>query len=139
MLAAVAYRGEGSPPAAAADGDRAVETGQWYTDAAIWLRSVSASSATDDIFLPDEDVTNGWLAAVLYEAAAVKYGAFPVAEEVSIAFTDADMPLPMQEAAIWAVSSGLVQSGEYGLFSPYTTITRAEIAEIYFKYIRLFE
>ena len=136
MLATVLYRLEdaiasGSNPFAD------VPAGAWYTDAAIWAGAYGVVQGTDRGFEPGGFVTREQIAAMLYRYAGL-LGLDTTKRSPLSDFADgAATAAWADEAMRWAVSVRLFKGDDYGMLNPKGYATRAEVAALLQRMIRL--
>lgn len=118
-----------------------VKTGQWYSDAVIWANKngiVNGTSATT--FSPDAPVTREQLATILMRYANTFGHKTADMAELSVFPDAADADRWAQFAMRWAVAGELIRgkgSGANLSLSPRGNATRAEVATILMRFIRL--
>lgn len=137
MLATVLYRLEG----ATATGSSIftdVEAGTWYTEAVIWASAQKiVEGYGDSIFLPNTDISREQLAAMLYRYAK-SIGMDVTARGDMSGFSDAAHISDWASDAMgWAVGSGLIQGKPGGVLDPGGKATRAEVAAVLERMVRL--
>ncbi len=137
MLATVLYRLEG----ATATGSSIftdVEAGTWYTEAVIWASAQKiVEGYGDGIFLPNTDISREQLAAMLYRYAK-SIGMDVAARGDMSGFSDAAHISDWAGDAMgWAVGSGLIQGKPGGVLDPGGKATRAEVAAVLERMVRL--
>ena len=136
MLATVLYRLED----AAATGTNPfddVADGTWYTDAVIWASEEGIVQGTGKGFDPNANVTREQIATMLYRYA--KAIGLDVSGSAALdKFSDGDKTASWaQEALQWAVSVGLFQGNDNGALNPKGDATRAEVATLLMRMVKL--
>lgn len=102
----------------------------WYEKALAWAVEEGISDGTH----PDATITREQLVTMLH-----RFAGKPVAEGNLSAFTDGEMVSAWaKEAVAWAVKAGILQ-GSGGKLRPQATATRAETAQLLWKYCTAFE
>lgn len=102
----------------------------WYEKAQAWAVEEGISDGTH----PEATITREQLVTMLH-----RFAGKPVAEGNLSAFTDGEMVSAWaKEAAIWAVEAGILQ-GSGGKLRPQATATRAETAQLLWKYCTAFD
>lgn len=135
MLATVLYRLEGEPETAAAAFPD-VTDGAWYAKGAVWCANRGiVSGKTGGVFDPDGAVTREELALMLYRLAAPGKTDPPVEQH---SFVDGGTVSPWAaEAMTWAVDTGLVTGKSGGRLDPGGTATRAEVATMLERFVKI--
>ena len=136
MLATVLYRLEG----AEATGENPfadVKDGTWYTDAVIWASGAGIVTGTGSGFEPDAPVTREQIAVMLYRYA--NYLGLDTAARTPLGgFNDGAGTSPWASDAMqWAVSVGLFQGNADGSLNPGGEATRAEVATLLERMVKL--
>ena len=99
----------------------------WYEKALTWAVAQGISDGTR----PEATITREQLVTMLY-----RFAGAPVAEGDLSAFTDGEaVSTWAREAAIWAVEAGILQ-GSGGKLRPQDAATRAETAQLLWKYLQ---
>ncbi len=131
MLATVLYRKAGTPELAEGSRDNPFEdvpVDSWYADAIYWARANGIVSGVDAThFLPDKIVNREQTALMLW-----RYEGLPEVTELA---TCSDR-LTVSPYAIMGVSwawNSHVMKGSKGVFDPFGSTTRAQIAQILFN------
>lgn len=102
----------------------------WYEKALAWAVEQGISDGTH----PEATITREQLVTMLH-----RFAGKPVAEGDLSAFTDDKTVSPWaKEAVIWAVEAGILQ-GSGGKLRPQATATRAETAQLLWKYCTAFD
>ena len=136
MLATVLYRLED----AAATGTNPfddVADGTWYTDAVIWASAEGIVQGTGKGFDPNANVTREQIATMLYRYA--KTIGLDVSGSAALdKFSDGDKTASWAKDAMqWAVSVGLFQGNDTGALNPKGDATRAEVATLLMRMVKL--
>ena len=116
------------PTTAASTPFKDVKEGKWYTKPIKYVYDNKLMNGmTDTIFEPDSPMTRSMLVTVLWrvEDAPKPGGKTP--------FTDLKMKWYM-DAVAWAYENSIVKGTSEKAFSPNTSITREQIATIFFRY-----
>lgn len=102
----------------------------WYEKALAWAVEEGISDGTH----PEATITREQLATMLH-----RFAGEPAAEGDLSAFTDGEMVSAWaKEAVAWAVKAGILQ-GSGGKLRPQATATRAETAQLLWKYCTAFD
>jgi uncharacterized protein len=136
MLVTVLYRLE---DASATGGSTFadVDPAAWYAEAATWASETGIVNGTDKGFEPNAPVTREQIATILYRYANLigldtgtkgDLRSFPDGGETSGWASD---------AMAWAVSVGLFQGDETGALNPGGEATRAQVATLFERLVRL--
>lgn len=131
MLATILYRQAGSPVTAQDDHFSDVETGSWYSSAAVWASANGIITGySDGRFGPNDTVTREQIATILWRAAGT-----PAAGQ-GVAFADESSVSPFATQAVdWARGNGIISGKEGNRFDPKGNATRAEVAAILHRYL----
>ena len=138
MLVTVLYRLEDAPELAGSPepfGD--VDAGSWYAAAVAWAAGTGLVNGTDRGFEPNANISREQIAAILYRY--MKYLGFDVSAKGDLSrFEDGkDVSSWAQDAMAWAVGVGLFRGDENGCLDPRSNSTRAEVATLLMRLIRL--
>ncbi len=132
MVAQILYSMEGSP---AVEGKSPYSDvgNSWYTNAVVWAtRSGVVSGVGEGRFAPNEPITREQLAAMLW-----RYADRPTPAQTTLSFADAEEVSPWATQALcWAAEQKILQ-GYNNRVSPKNTATRAEAAQMIYKFIQL--
>ncbi|MDR1821002.1 MAG: S-layer homology domain-containing protein [Oscillospiraceae bacterium] len=113
-----------------------IPDGTWYTNAVTWAAENGVVSGTGGgQFSPDANITREQLALILYKyrgSPAVPAGALPFADGQSVSSWAAD-------AVKWCAISGIVSGKSDNMFDPQAGATRAEVATMLMRFVRLAE
>jgi hypothetical protein len=136
MLATVIYRLEDAKVSAGVSFDD-VEKDSWYADAVAWASAENIVTGTGRGFAPNEPVSREQIAVMFYRY-STKLG-LDTSGKVSLdSFADGSEASSWAEDALqWAVSSGLFKGNERGALNPKANATRAEVAELLRRMVRL--
>ena len=113
-----------------------VKSGAYYEDAVVWAAENGIVSGTgNNKFSPNDNITREQLIAIMYKLA--QFRGMDVSNKASLsAFKDAGkIAKYAQEAVKWAVAAGLTSGYEDGTFRPKGTATRAEYAQVLYKFL----
>lgn len=131
MIVTILYRLEGSPAAAQPSAFTDVAAGQWYTDGVAWANANGIVTGYDNgKFGPNDTITRGQMAAILYRYAA--YKGYDVSGRADLSgFADAcRVAAYAADSVRWAVQSGLISGTSATTLSPAGSATRAQAAAI---------
>ena len=136
MLATVLYRLEGAE-ATGKNPFADVADDAWYTDAVIWASGAGIVTGTGNGFEPDAPVTREQIAVMLYRYA--NYLGLDTGERTPLGgFNDGARTSPWATDAMqWAVSVGLFQGNADGSLNPGGDATRAEVATLLERMVKL--
>ena len=129
-LAAALYRAAGSPAVNASDFPD-VPAGSWYANAAAWAKANNVIAGYDDGRFGGEDpITREQTVTILW-----RYSGSPSASGED--FTDeADISAYANAAVDWSRANGVVSGNPDGSFNPQGHITRAQIAQVLYQYLK---
>ena len=138
MLVTVLYRLEDEPEftgSLASLGD--VDVKSWYAEAVAWASETGLVNGTDRGFEPNANITREQIATILFRYA--KYIGLDTSEAGDVStFNDGDkVSTWAQEAMAWAVEAGLFKGDDTGSLNPLGNATRAEVATLLMRLIRL--
>lgn len=138
MLVTVLYRLSGDSTPAQSAGFTDVPAGAWYADAVAWAKANGiVSGVSSDRFAPEENVTREQTAAILSRYSTYKGQTLPTG---SAAFADqAQISDYAQQAVASMQAAGLIQGRENNRFAPKEKSTRAEVATILMRYVKMTE
>ena len=136
MLATVLYRLEGAT-AAGTNPFADVADDAWYAPAVIWASGAGIVTGTEIGFEPDKPVSREQIATMLYRYANLL--GLDTSSKASLnGFRDGNEVSPWASDAMrWAVSVGLFQGDGNGALNPKNDATRAEVAAIIERMIKL--
>ena len=138
MLVTVLWRLDGKPDSAAADGFDDVPGDQWYSEAVSWAAANGiVDGYGDGRFGPDDPITREQMAVILYRYCAVK--GYETSEPADISrYDDAESVSSWaREAMCWANAAGLITGMTETTLAPKETATRAQVATILMRFVRL--
>lgn len=138
MLTTVLYRLAGRPEVNGTSfNDVAAE--QWYADSISWaVENQIAYGTASGMFSPDRAVSRQELAVILWNYAKTIGVETAAADNTSLSFKDTDQAEVWARPALqWASSSGILQGDDNGLLNPADPATRAEVAAILERFIRI--
>ena len=102
--------------------------GAWYyDDVAAIIESGLMNGISDDLFAPEQPVTRGMIATILYRLSGENGAA-------GTAFPDVAADAWYGPAVAWASSAGVVNGLDTGLFAPLTNTTREQIVVMLYRY-----
>ena len=136
MLVTVLYRAEGEPSVEGLKNPfKDVADGQWYTKAVIWAADKGIVNGTSETtFDPDANITREQIAAILH-----RYAGKPETKGDLASFPDAATVSDYAKTAMaWAVEKGII-GGSDGKLDPRSNATRAQVAAILMRYLKLAE
>ncbi len=140
MMAAILWRMEGSPDPSNENPFTDVPADEYYTDAITWTNERGIFDGYGGgLFGPDDPITRQQLATIFYRYAGYKgYDLTPT--DSLDRFTDkGEIADWAQEAAQWAVGSGLMFGTSNTTFAPTDTATRAQIAAMLHRFIEKYD
>ena len=140
MLVAVLYRMAGSPAVTVSAGFEDVVPGSYYAAAVDWAKSAGIIGGTDQKrFCPNDPVTREQLVQMLYLYYTVYMGIGAVDSKALDAFKDAgSVSSYALDAMRWACGNGVV-SGAGAKLSPQANASRAQVAEILMRFLKLLD
>lgn len=133
------WRAMDEPKVKGANPFKDVKAGKYYTDAVIWAAENGVVTGTSNTtFEPDAYVTREQLVTIIYRLAS-EYMGMDVSEKASLsAFKDSGrISSYAQEAVKWAVGTKLVNGYTDGTFRPKNVATRAEYAQVLYKFLNM--
>ncbi len=134
MLVTVLYRAEGEPSVEGLKNQfQDVADGQWYTKAVIWAADKGIVNGTSETtFDPDANITREQIAAILH-----RYAGKPETKGDLASFPDAATVSDYAKTAMaWTVEKGII-GGSDGKLDPRSNATRAQVAAILMRYLKL--
>jgi hypothetical protein len=138
MLVTVLWRLDGKPSPSAAAGFDDVPGGQWYSEAVSWAAANGiVDGYGDGRFGPDDPITREQMAVILYRYCAFK--GYETSEPADISrYDDAESVSSWaREAMCWANGAGLITGMTETTLAPKETATRAQVATILMRFVRL--
>jgi hypothetical protein len=138
MLATVLYRLEDSPELVSGNIFEDVQADTWYEAAVTWCADNGiVEGYGDGTFGTNNSVTRQEMVTMLYRYVNNMAGGKGTTSDLD-AFTDASKTADWaQEAMEWAVGSGIIEGMGDGTLNPTGTATRAEVATMLQRLIRL--
>lgn len=138
MLVTVLYRLSGDSAPAQAAGFTDVAAGTWYADAVAWAKANGiVSGVSSSQFAPAQSITREQTAAILSRYSAYKGHTLPTG---SADFADRDQISDYAQQAVASMqAAGLIQGRENNCFAPKEKSTRAEVATILMRYVKMTE
>ena len=114
-----------------------VPAGKWYTKAVLWAKKTGVVAGTgDNTFSPYAKVTREQLALMFMQYTDKIIGGDVSPRADLIGYADAESIHPWaRDSVSWAVATGLISGKGNGILDPRGTATRAELAQIIFKYL----
>lgn len=139
MMITVLYRLEGSPAVTGTGSFTDVEDGTWYTDAVAWAAGAGiVEGYGDGTFGPMDEVTREQMAAILYRYAENRGYDTDKTADLS-RYTDSAEISPWAKRAMeWANGLELITGRTENTLTPGGSATRAEVATILMRFVRLF-
>ena len=136
MVAQILYRLAGSPEVAYSGRFTDVAAGSWYADACEWAAENGVFAGyTDSTFRPGTPITREQLALVLYKYSLLSSKNVSAVDDLS-GFSDSGAVSSWAENAVkWAVGAGIISGKGGGILDPGGKTTRAELAQILYKYL----
>ena len=136
MAAQILYKLAGSPDTVYFGEFTDVSAGKWYAKATAWAAENGIFAGyTDGSFRPDDPITREQLALVLYKYSVIASKDISATDDLS-SFTDASQISSWALKAVkWAVGSGIISGKGGGVLDPKGEATRAELAQILYKYL----
>lgn len=141
MMAQVIYNLEKDPAATAANPFADVTDGNYYQEAVAWGAANGVFKGYDDGRFGGEDqVTREQMVLMLYRYSAKKDLDLTADADALAKFTDqAKVSDWAAEAVRWAVAKGLLQGRDGDQLDPGAAMTRAEVAAILARYVKLLD
>lgn len=138
MLVTVLYRLSGDSAPAQVAGFTDVAAGTWYADAVAWAKANGiVSGVSSSQFAPAQSITREQTAAILSRYSAYKGHTLPTG---SADFADRDQISDYAQQAVASMqAAGLIQGRENNRFAPKEKSTRAEVATILMRYVKMTE
>ncbi len=139
MLVTILYRNEGEPEVAENTEFTDIEEDFYYVNPVIWAKANGiVNGVTDTKFAPDDNITREQIAAIIYRYAQYKgMDAVNMAENLS-SFADSDEISEYAVSALnWAVGCGLINGRTSSTLNPQDNATRAEIATILQRFLKI--
>lgn len=133
MLVKILYRLDGEPDAKGENKFSDVKQGVYYYDAVIWAEENGiVSGYGDGSFGPDYEITREQAAVILWRYAGSPY----VSGDLS-GFSDGEsISAYADKAFIWAIQNGILESRSAKLLSPCEIASRAEVAVMFWQYLK---
>lgn len=130
------WRSQGSPEPAGKNTFTDVKSSDYYLKAVVWAAENGIVSGTgNNKFSPNNNITREQLITIMYKLA--EFMGVDVSKKGSLSgFKDAaKIAKYAQEPVKWAIAAGLAGGYEDGTFRPQGTATRAEYAQVLYKYL----
>lgn len=105
-----------------------VPAGAWYESAVAFVESRGLMSGSNGRFSPDENLSRGMLAQILFNAEGRPAG------NAAAAFTDVPTGAWFADAVAWAAAKNIVSGYGNGQFGPNDSITREQLAVMLWRY-----
>ena len=136
MLTTVLWRMAEKPESSLKTVFEDVQKGSWYEEAVRWGVETGIVKGTDYGFEPETPVTRETLAVMLYRCMGSPAMDSVIPEEMD--FVDADQISDWaSKAMIWAVEVGILKGRDGGYLAPQAIASRAEVAIMIQRYIKL--
>lgn len=131
-LAAALYRAAGSPAVSVHDFPD-IPADSWYAEAAAWAKANNMIAGYDDGRFGGEDpVTREQAVTILWRRSGSP------TPEASQDFTDEGAISPYAAQAVdWSRANGIISGNPDGSFNPQGHITRAQIAQVLYQYLKV--
>ena len=138
MLVTVLYRLSGESAPAQGGGFTDVPAGAWYADAVAWAQTSGiVLGVGEGRFAPEANVSREQTAAILSRYSTWKGARLPQGE---LTFADRAEISPYAAQAVAGMqAAGLMNGRDNNRFAPRAHITRAEVAALMMRYVRLLE
>ena len=137
MLVTVLYRLEDEPEIAGSMSFADVASGAWYTEAVAWAAEQEIVRGNGDGFAPNDNITREQIATVLYRYAQYLGMDVEAKGDVSKFSDGVKISSWAQDAMAWAVKVGLFKGDDTGSLNPQMSATRAEVATLLERLIKL--
>lgn len=142
MVVTVLWRLAGAPDMDAGPVFTDVPANAWYADAAAWAKGAGVAQGTGvSAFSPEAPVTREQIALMFmkFTANVMCVDVDSVRADVS-GYSDAGAIHPWAKDGVsWAVAYGIMSGKEWGRLDPAGLASRAELAQIIYKYMEPFE
>ena len=140
MFVTVLHRLAGTPKLGNANFSD-IQQGKYYTDAVSWASSLGiVSGVNETLFAPNQNITREQLIVMLYRYAKATGITFTASSTHTNKFQDAHLVSNWAKESIhWAVQTGLLQGNTKNELSPKSPATRAEVATLLTRFIKLTE
>ena len=139
MLVTVLYRLDGS---VLVDGENRfsdVVPGSWYEDAVIWAsENAIVNGIGEEEFAPDMSVTREQMTAIIYRYAEFKGKSVEEKADLSEFSDYSEVSEWAVDAFAWANKASLINGVGKKNLAPKATATRAQVATILMRYVKLF-
>ena len=106
------------------------EDGKWYSNAVLWAAQNKIVNGYGDVFKPNQAVTRQEMAKILYGYDVAVNGAEKV-EGAALTYKDADAVASWALDGVAYCTANKIMSGNGGNFSPASTTTRAQGAQVF--------
>lgn len=106
----------------------------WYSEAVIWAAGKGLITGfSDGTFCPEKEITREELAVIMHRLEKL-----PEASVDTVSFKDGGKISPFAQNAIeWAISKSVIGGDDKGNINPTAALTRAELATILFRYVKI--
>ncbi len=139
MVVAVLHRLAGTP-AAGKTNMSDVEAGTWYENAVNWaVASKIVTGVGEHSFAPNQPITREAFVTMMYNYAKANDPKMNKTGDIGKFKDAAGVSNWSKDAISWAVGMGLLSGNDKGELSPAKTITRAEVASIFERYLKASE
>ena len=137
MVATVLYRLAGTPAVTTGTGMVDVKAGSWYANAVNWAVSQKITSGVgQNSFAPDKPITREAFVTMIYSYAKANEPKMNKKAELSKYKDMGNISTWSKEALEWAAGMGFISGNDKGELNPQKTITRAEVATIFERYLK---
>ena len=132
QLVTMLYRQAGKPEVEGKLSDTFTdcEDGKWYSNAVLWAAQNKIVNGYGDVFKPNQAVTRQEMAKILYGYDVAVNGAEKV-EGAALTYKDADAVASWALDGVAYCTANKIMSGNGGNFSPASTTTRAQGAQVF--------
>lgn len=137
MVATVLYRLAGTPAVTTGTGMVDVKAGSWYANAVNWAISQKITSGVgQNSFAPDKPITREAFVTMIYSYAKANDPKMNKKAELGKYKDMGNISTWSKEALEWAAGMGFISGNDKGELNPQKTITRAEVATIFERYLK---
>ena len=137
MLVTVLYRLEDEPAVSGTVSFNDVPADSWYAKAVAWAAAEGIVMGNGSGFAPNDNITREQIATILYRYA--QYLGIDVSAKGSVSrFSDGSKVSGWAaDAMAWAVEAGLFQGDDSNCLNPGSNATRAEVATLMQRLVKL--
>ncbi len=137
MLVTVLFRLEDEPEGFTGVKFSDVKNDTWYTDAVAWASENGIVNGNGDGFAPNDNITREQIATVLYRYAQYLGMNVKARGDVSKFSDGNEISAWASDAMAWAVEVGLFQGDDTGNLNPKADATRAHVAALIERMVKL--